>query len=411
MLTRGALGAAIRNGGGGGIAYLLRDLFATDRAAGAVNGTAAEPGPGTRTITDLDSRITVTGGELAIAAAGTTGDRTAFSHSQTVTRYPGTVLGFNFIQPVAAANTIHFGFAPTQNVNVSAHNDTGLRSLAAGSLYARIGSTVVNPKIAVASGNTQYRIYQVLRAVGQFVFLKTGSTVKFLWADSKDASPTLYFSVWHSGILASRYGSIVAPTPRYSFSASSSDSFNRADGAPGNTDGLGHAEGGSGSGKAWTSNVGTAAIASNVLGFSALSGGVGIATVDTSNTDEFISVEGTRAGGEIGIVTRYVDANNYIHFYHDGTNFKLDKVLAGVRTNLATKALTIAAGGKIKARMDGTAAWGWYDDQDADMEPITIADAALQTGTKHGVYTTDTGNTFNNWYTIPVNGYADLGAI
>jgi hypothetical protein len=31
------------------MAYLLQDEFTTDRAAGAVNGTAAEPGPGGNT--------------------------------------------------------------------------------------------------------------------------------------------------------------------------------------------------------------------------------------------------------------------------------------------------------------------------------------------------------------------------
>lgn len=38
-------------------AWLVRDTYTTDRAAGAVNGTAAEPGPGNRTVTDASSLL------------------------------------------------------------------------------------------------------------------------------------------------------------------------------------------------------------------------------------------------------------------------------------------------------------------------------------------------------------------
>lgn len=51
--------------------YLLRDQFTTDRAAGSVNGTAAEPGPGTRTVTDTENKISVSGGKLVSAGAYT----------------------------------------------------------------------------------------------------------------------------------------------------------------------------------------------------------------------------------------------------------------------------------------------------------------------------------------------------
>lgn len=45
--------------GASGVAYLLRDEFTTTRAAGAVNGTAAEPGAGTRTVTDTESKLRI----------------------------------------------------------------------------------------------------------------------------------------------------------------------------------------------------------------------------------------------------------------------------------------------------------------------------------------------------------------
>lgn len=57
-------------GGGGGVVYLLRDLFTTDRAAGSVDGTASEPAPGVREVTaDSGSNLSIADDQLQIAAA------------------------------------------------------------------------------------------------------------------------------------------------------------------------------------------------------------------------------------------------------------------------------------------------------------------------------------------------------
>jgi lysophospholipase L1-like esterase len=66
--------------GGGGttpIVYLFRDEFTTDLAAGSVNGTASEPGPGMRTVTDTENKLAISGSVLACAgpkAAAAWGD-------------------------------------------------------------------------------------------------------------------------------------------------------------------------------------------------------------------------------------------------------------------------------------------------------------------------------------------------
>lgn len=48
--------------------YLLRDTYATVRSAGAVNGTAAEPGPGTRNVVDTGSRVSISNGYLSFVS-------------------------------------------------------------------------------------------------------------------------------------------------------------------------------------------------------------------------------------------------------------------------------------------------------------------------------------------------------
>ena len=57
------------------ISYLLRDEFTTTRAAGAVNGTAAEPGPGTRVVVDAGSDLSIAGSQLVFSGGtGSYGD-------------------------------------------------------------------------------------------------------------------------------------------------------------------------------------------------------------------------------------------------------------------------------------------------------------------------------------------------
>jgi lysophospholipase L1-like esterase len=50
------------------ITWLFRDLFTTDAAAGNLNGTSAEPGPGTRTAEDTNDRYSITGGQMVRSA-------------------------------------------------------------------------------------------------------------------------------------------------------------------------------------------------------------------------------------------------------------------------------------------------------------------------------------------------------
>ena len=48
----------------GGVRFLLRDEFTTNRAACSVHGTPAEPGPGTRSVQDTGSTLALSGGYM-----------------------------------------------------------------------------------------------------------------------------------------------------------------------------------------------------------------------------------------------------------------------------------------------------------------------------------------------------------
>lgn len=58
--------------------YLMRDVFITDRAAGAVNGTVAEPGPGTRTVVDGNNTVSTSSGALVVSGTPALFDRIVY---------------------------------------------------------------------------------------------------------------------------------------------------------------------------------------------------------------------------------------------------------------------------------------------------------------------------------------------
>ncbi len=71
---------------------VLEDQFTTDRAAGSVNGTQAEPTGGTRTVVDTTSLLSITGGQLSVSGS-TVGDGNPGIWWPSITRSAGrTVL-------------------------------------------------------------------------------------------------------------------------------------------------------------------------------------------------------------------------------------------------------------------------------------------------------------------------------
>jgi len=160
--------------------------------------------------------------------------------------------------------------------------------------------------------------------------------------------------------------------------------------------------------RAWSAKLGTWTIASNAAVCSVLSGSSdGIATVsDSSNTDVFIGANLTRAGNDVGLVVRWADANNYIYALHNGTNAQLIKVVGGTPTTLINTAAAYSAGAKMWVHMMGTACRLYYNNALVGSQQ-TISDAGLQTGTNHGLYSTNTGNTFDNFELFPANSSYD----
>jgi hypothetical protein len=84
-------------------------------------------------------------------------------------------------------------------------------------------------------------------------------------------------------------------------------------------------------------------------------------------------------------------------------------VLAGVDTVLiAATASTYAAGARMQLSFDGVDCWLYYNELYIG---VSNAVNAGLTGTKFGVYSSDAGNTYDDWRSYARSGYADLGAL
>jgi len=379
--------------------YLLEDTFeGPDVAAGSVNGTPASDGYNTRTVVDTDSKLSISGSKLNIAPRLT------------------PAWGDPLIRYAAVAQQAGRVFIVGLNASVIADSQIGFSKTTGGDMGAGHYYYLLNSQILVRQGganvsvgpvlitNTDYQMCVVERATGCFYFIKGGiyTTRKLLWISATTSDP-LYPAVFNSSATFASNG-ILLPRTLWLPQPLASDSFTRANGALGDTDGAGHAEttglGSGGSEKVWTSQIGTVQINGNAAIASALVGGAAIATVPCGEPDVMITGALTRGTDTGGLILRYVDADNYIYAVHDGANAELHKVVGGVDTALVDVAAAYGAGNKLRVTADGTKFRLYYNDTFIGTEQ-TIADAALQTSGLHGVYYTDTDSAMDDF-----TGYA-----
>ncbi len=371
---------------GDNVSYLVRDEFSTNRAAGAINSTAAEPGPGTRAVTDGNSKLTISNGILDFATGGVGGGNPGLWYAQLSGREKGQLL---VARQTFNTSGVSIGFDSGQSgslVDAFRMNSTSLG----------IVINSANLTVGTVATDTAYQVALVRRAIGCMYFIKGGTftewTLVYVSAAGNGAPFPGISAIGATTVATVDYYRI--PSLLWMPSPLVSDGFGSTFGT---TDGLGHAEttglGSGGGGKTWTQATGTWATSSGTVAASALSGGLASATTPVSTADCLVGVDMTRSAGVAGGVARYTDASNHIRFYHDGTNAVVQQVLAGSTSTLVTSAIAYSAGARLRLRLTGTSCRLFYNDASAGTGTIN---AAL-TAAKVGLYTTDTGNTLDNF--------------
>ncbi len=170
--------------------YLLQDEFTDTRAAGSVNTTPATPGPGTRTVTDTENRLSIGSGVLASTskAVSAWGDPTI--HYASLTRALGLILLSSYRN--AAPGNYQIGFdadtAGFITLNYFIMGGGILSAAASGTESANVCSVPVN---------TTYKLALVVRATGAYYFIKSDVFTNWtlLWVSSMNALTPMYPSM------------------------------------------------------------------------------------------------------------------------------------------------------------------------------------------------------------------------
>jgi len=379
----------------------ISDEYTTARSAGAVNGTACEPGVDTRTIVDTEGKITIADGKLVCAGGAATpvsGDPGDWL-TTAITRAPG-VIGACKIIPVDVSTSVMFGF------------DTNKSGVIGGNAFYLIAdairlysSATSGPTILIPIDNAETTMAVILRADGAFFFIKLSTGYwKLVGATNTNNIAALYLGIAVKSMAFTKDWMRKAflkwlPTPVIS------DGFTAADATSNDgrlSDGLGHAEGvaggigSGGGGVAWSGSSG--AIQLNRL---VITPGLEHNAVTVSNADVTVETAFSRASGAIGVVIgldSVATPLNFIRAKHDGTNIILEIYQAGTPTTKATVAATYGADYVLTVRRDGTEIWVYYNKVLIGTGPTTTLSAgenANLRGAKAGLFSTSPENSFN----------------
>ena len=237
--------------------YLLRDLFNTDRAAGAVNGTAAEPGPGTRTVVDTNGIVTLSGGGMVMNGTNAAADRLTYA---ALTRAAGRLLKFDITDMTsmgASSGSTRTGLVSAAGASIDIGMDFG-------GGFGRVKSGVsalFTPHSYISSDD--FFLYFVMKATGGYLLVKKNSgAIELLWVYATGSSDLL-FQVYLANAESHNFqiDNVASPDRLYLPPVLAYDTFTRANGALGNSEATGP-DAQAVTARAWTGA--TWAVASNV---------------------------------------------------------------------------------------------------------------------------------------------------
>lgn len=126
-----------------------------------------------------------------------------------------------------------------------------------------------------------------------------------------------------------------------------------------------------------------------------------LSTAAYASADCDLSAAVTRtAGTQAGLVARLDDATtpaNFVIAYLDGGgNVKVDKIVAGVYTNVISGAITYVAGQRLRLVCSGNNVSAYYNGVQVG-STVTVADAGIVSNVRHGKFSTYAANTLASY--------------
>lgn len=124
-------------------------------------------------------------------------------------------------------------------------------------------------------------------------------------------------------------------------------------------------------------------------------------TFQTSTPDVIatVSLSAIKVGTQSGVVLNLdsvVNPQNFIVAYHDGLYVRLDKCVNGTWTNVISDISLTYVDKELRVIKDGTT-YRLYHNNALIGTSQTISDASIINNTRHGLFSTDAGNTLDNF--------------
>lgn len=191
-------GLSLLNRRGSTINWLVRDEFTDTRAAGSVNGTPATPGPGTRTVTDTENKLSVGSGVLSFSGGKATpawGDPVFYIDSQD--RSSGMAM---YCSAAAISGSY---FAIGWNSSQGGLPDTNFTLKGAGVISLWVGGKSLNMEGTWVSGEFYEYAIVVRGSSGAFFCYRLGgSAIKLGFIDNTAVSSTIYPGIVNNNAVA-----------------------------------------------------------------------------------------------------------------------------------------------------------------------------------------------------------------
>src|SRR3990167_2893172 len=277
------------------IPYLLDDEFTDIKAAGAVNGTPAVPGPGTRVLVDTNLIMSTAGGVLVVNGTPAANDR---FHLGSVARVAGRVFKVTFptVTTISVAGVDKFGFASDGTTGTSLN--PGLDHATTTTIRIKDGTGAA---YTFTIGAAPHNLAMVTRAVGGWSFALVGGNWIMLYIHPSGSGATPFPKIiYAANAINITVDNFRVPQQLYIPTPLAYAAFGGGDGALGNTDATGP-DGQTSPVLAWTGE--TWAIATNkAVNTPTLGADVVVNGAFAADTDWSKGAGWTIAGG-VGVAT------------------------------------------------------------------------------------------------------------
>ena len=206
--------------------YTLNDQFTTDRSAGAVNGTSAEPTGGTRTVVDTTSALSIASSTLTFSGRGSTSWGNPAIWYPVITRTAGKTL----VGKTNIAANLNSGYMIGWDTGITTYPDANALWFLSGNLF--IFDSGGGPAVGTYSTSTDYQTAILLRSTGAYHFVKGGTYANWtlLWISAMNSTSSLYPNMTSEGTTITA-DNIRIPTSTWLPTPLAYDTFTRADGA------------------------------------------------------------------------------------------------------------------------------------------------------------------------------------